>query len=268
MGKIPVYVISRERAHERRRQISAHLDELKIDYEIVDAVEGLALSRDDRAKFNPAQNLLPGSIGCYLSHLQMYERIVAGRIPVALILEDDAVLTSQVRTLVEHGCENLDFDFCFLGTHDQGDQGFVFYDADSGVGLGNGLAGYVLSSGPYCHHAYLVTLAGAQKRLECALPTRTPIDHYRFLPYRPRFRAVIPMIAFLNEQHAVASVSSVGWSAAQKWLYRFEWFYPLRDLLKLTAFYKWLSRRTQEFPYASRWRSFSSGMRVVKGERG
>jgi GR25 family glycosyltransferase involved in LPS biosynthesis len=33
----------------------------------------------------------PGVLGCYLSHVHVYENIVLNRIPVALVLEDDAV---------------------------------------------------------------------------------------------------------------------------------------------------------------------------------
>jgi glycosyl transferase family 25 len=37
--------------------------------------------------------LLPGEIGCYSSHLALYEKIVAEHMPCALILEDDVTLT-------------------------------------------------------------------------------------------------------------------------------------------------------------------------------
>ena len=264
MQQIPVYVISLARASERRQLITRHLDGLGFEYTMIDAVEGAKLSDEYMQTVNPNRNMSPGVLGCYLSHIQVYERIVADQTPVALILEDDTVVDSKVKALLEHGSESLDFDYCFLGSDDRGDEGDVFYDADSGIALGVGLDAYVLSSGPYCTNAYLVTLGGAKKRLDCAFPARTAIDHYHFLPYRPRFRAVIPLIAFLNEQHAAGSLSSGAWTLNQEWLHQYWWFYPLRDLLKLRRVRKGLSLKRGKFPHAGRWRPFASAFKVAR----
>jgi glycosyl transferase family 25 len=184
MQKVPVYVISLEGARERRALIKAHLDGLKLEYELINAVEGMKLDPGYRERVNPNKNMSHGVLGCYLSHLYVYEHIIANQISVALILEDDTVLHYSVKALLENGCQNLDFDCCFLGSEDHGDEGYVFYDAGSAVELGGGFNAYVLSSGPYCNNAYLITLQGAKKRIACAFPARTAIDHYHFLPYR------------------------------------------------------------------------------------
>ena len=267
MQKIPVYVISLESARERRALIKAHLDGLKIEYELINAVDGAKLDPGYRESVNPAKNMSPGALGCYLSHLHVYEHIIQNHISVALILEDDTVLHYSVKTLVENGCQNLDFDYCFLGSEDRGDEGYVLYDAGSAVELGSGFNAYLLSSGPYCLNAYLLTLQGAKKRIACAFPARTVIDHYHFLPYRPRFRAIIPMLAFLNEQTAVESLSSATWTISQKQLHKYWWFYPLRDLVKLKSLRKLLSLKRSKFPCAGRWQPFSSAFRVVPRNR-
>jgi glycosyl transferase family 25 len=263
MQRIPVYVVSLERARQRRALLKAHLGALKIDYELIDAVEGAKLDPSQIEKMNPNGNLSPAALGCYLSHIRVYERIVETQTSVALVLEDDTVLSHGVKELLENGCQSLDFDYCFLGSADYGDEGFVFYDADSAQEMGGGFKAYLLSSGPYCLNAYLITLQGAKKRIACALPARTAIDHYHFLPYRPRFRAIIPMLAFLSEQTAIQSMASETWTISQKRLHRYWWFYPLRDFAKLKSFRKWLSRRRGNFTHASRWQSFSSAFRVA-----
>ena len=268
MQKIPVYVISLESARERRAQVKAHLDGLKIEYQVISAVEGAKLDPGYREIANPSKNMSPGALGCCLSHFRAYENIIANQLSVALILEDDVVLHYSVKALLENGCQNLDFDYCFLGSEDHGDEGYVFYDADSAVELGGGEKAYLLSSGPYCLHAYLITLRGAEKRMACALPVGGGnIDHYHFLPYRPRFRAIIPLLAFVTEQSAIESVAAETWSISQKQLHRYWWFYPLRDLVKLKGPRKWLSLKKSNFPYAGRWRSFSSAAKVVRRNR-
>ena len=264
MQKIPVYVISLASALERRALIGAHLERLGVEYSIVDGVAGSAMTEAARTEINPDGNMSPGVLGCYLSHVRVYERIVADQSPVALVLEDDTVLEPEVVGLLQSGCSNLDFDYCFLGCDDRGDEGFVFYDSRSGIDLGGGLSAFVLSSGPFCLNAYLVTGSGAKKRLEYAMPARTAIDHYHYLPYRPRFRAIIPLVASLNEQHAISSLSSGTWTFDQKKLHRQWWYFPLRDAVKLRHLRKECVRRVTNFPYDSQWRTFASGMKILR----
>jgi len=267
MQEIPVFVISLERARDRRALITAHLDRLRIEYDLMDAVEGAQLDPGYRTSVNPRGNMSPGALGCYLSHLRVYEQVIARQIPVALVLEDDTVLHHSVRLLLENGCRNLDFDYCFLGSEDHGDEGFVFYDAGSAVELASGFKAYLLSAGPYCLNAYLITLEGAKKRVACAFPARSAIDHYHYLPYRPRFRAIVPMLAFVNELNAVGSLSALTWNPGLRHLRKRWWFYPLRDLIKLKRLRKLLSLRSSRFPHAGRWQSFSSALKVVPLER-
>jgi len=264
MQKIPVYIISLVTATARRALIKEHLEGLGIAYEFMDAVRGDALDVASREKINPRGDMSLGAIGCYVSHTKIYERMLEQHIPVALVLEDDAVLHYGVKALIEAGCQSLDFDYCFLGSEDHGDEGFVFFDAGKPLRLGSEHTAYALSSGPYCTHAYLVTLEGARKRMECAFPAFSPIDHYHFLPYKPRFTAVIPMCAFVSEESAVGSMSSVSWSALQTQSRKYWWYYPLRDLLKLKAFRKMRARWVTQFPYAAQWKSFDSAFKVVR----
>lgn len=263
MPTLPVFVISLKGAVKRRALIKKHLEALGIHHEIIDAVQGDTLTPEYIKEINPTGNMSQGQIGCYLSHIHLFERIVAQNIPVALILEDDTVLHPDVKPLVEHSCDYLDFDYCFLGSDDAGDAGFVFYDAEAPAPIGSHHRTYPLSSGPFCTHAYLITHEGAKKRLECAYPARSAIDHYQGLPYKPRLLAVIPMLAFVNELSAELSMSSLNWSGLQKKARKHWWYYPLRDFLKLKALRKWLAHRQCQFPHPGRWRSFSSAFRVV-----
>ena len=94
----PVYVVSLARAAGRRANISKRLDDANVQYEITDAVDGKTL---DFAKLgNRLQNglaykcyqhpLTANEIGCFLSHYNLWERMLADKTEYALILEDDA----------------------------------------------------------------------------------------------------------------------------------------------------------------------------------
>lgn len=264
MQQIPVFVISMKSAVTRRASIERHLTGLGIEYEIFEAVRGADLGETKLRELNPSGSRTPGSVGTYMSQMGVYQLMLDRDLPVALVLEDDAVLLPPTRALLQAGCRSLDFDICYLGCDDEGDAGFIYLDTQSAFDLGAGLTAYVLSGGPYCLHAYLITRAGAEKRLAEAFPIRTPIDHYSRMQTRMRFAAVVPMIGFLNEESAVGSVAAANWSALQSQLKQRWWYYPLRDLVKLRALRKWLARREARVPYPGRWRAYRSALRVIR----
>ncbi|MFZ2295039.1 MAG: hypothetical protein WAW46_08375, partial [Polaromonas sp.] len=113
----------------------------------------------------------------------------------------------------------------------------------------------------------LITNQGAKRRLSCAYPARTAIDHYHFLPYRPKFMATIPLLAFVSEQSAVGSMSSVTWSGLEKEARKYWWYYPLRDILKLKPLKKLAALRTANSPRPGNWKIFESGFKIVRQSR-
>ena len=259
-----MYVINLAAATTRRALIRAHLDGLGIVYEWVDAVAGNALDLSDREQFEPLSAMSPGAVGCYLSHIRIYARMLAQHIPVALVLEDDTVLHYRVATLLQEGCRTLDFDYCFLGCSDAGDGRYIYYDADQSVRLSSQHQAYALSSGPNCTNAYLITLEGARKRMQCAFPVHHPIDHYHYLPYQPRFMATMPMCAFVNAQSVLGSLSSADWSVLKTQASAYWWYYPLRDVFTLRRLRKLRARARTVGARPGRWTLFDSAFRIVR----
>lgn len=256
-------MISLKNAVSRRQHISRHLQTLGIEFEFVDATRGDELDPALRKSLNPKANMSLGALGCYVSHIKIYERMVAENTPMALVLEDDTVLHSSVKDLLVNGTKYSDFDYCFLGCNDHGDEGYSYFDSQNPVQVSEQHRAYRLSSGPYCTHAYLIPLESAKRRLACAFPTSSPIDHYHPLPYRPKFMAIFDMVAFVSEESAVGSMSSNSWSSLQTNARQHWWYYPLRDILKATRIRKQLWLRKAMLPYPSRWKSFVSGFRVM-----
>lgn len=270
--RIPTFVISLARAPERRAAICRHLNSLGISYTLVNAVDGRTLDAEHvQSIVAPGITMHPGAVGCYLSHVIIYEQMRETQIPVALVIEDDARLDPRIKRLLDEGCRCLDFDYCFLDSDDHNDRGPIFYDADSGVRLSTDFTGYRLSAGPQTTHAYLITLEGATKRLQHAFPMHKAIDLYDHLPYPIRFWSMVsPKGAWVGEQslasftsNKAASVNNLSLAALRRW----PLFYQVRDLIRLKGF-----RRNHavpkmikqgRLPPGKRWRALPSGREIL-----
>jgi glycosyl transferase family 25 len=93
---LKVFIISLERAVDRRAHMIGLLEGLGIEAEFVPAVDGRALTTADRgqydsrlARLNYRSEMTDSEIACYLSHYRIYERICRDNLPMALIMEDD-----------------------------------------------------------------------------------------------------------------------------------------------------------------------------------
>ncbi|WP_439552846.1 glycosyltransferase family 25 protein [Falsiroseomonas sp.] len=190
--QIPIYVISLARAVARRREITAHLNQLGLRFELVDAVDGARIPAEERRAMQvPGRDLRPGNLGCYLSHIEVYRRMEAGQAPVALVLEDDALLDPRIVPLLRRGVPRLDCDYCLLDCHPANPQGHVYYDRRDGVTLGAGFTAFTVHAAPTGTHAYLVTREAAALRRRHAFPIQQVLDLYRGLPAPPRFRVLV-----------------------------------------------------------------------------
>ncbi|OAI20511.1 hypothetical protein A1359_03365 [Methylomonas lenta] len=270
--QIPVFVISLARALDRRTAICQHLSALNIEYRLTDAVDGIAMSETDiNAIVDKDRNMHPGTVGCYLSHLSIYETMKLENIPMALVLEDDARLNPDVTKMLNEGISFTNWDYCFLDCDDHNDEGPVFYDADSGQKFGGNFTGFSLSSGPQTLHAYLITLNAALNRLEHAYPLVKAIDLYAHLPYSIRFYAIVtPKAAWVSE-HSLESFTSTKVGNIKDlsftWLRRWPIFYQIRDILKLKKFKRNLMikklQKNGKLCVNKRWKSLPSGREIL-----
>ena len=105
------YVINLARSTDRRAHITAELQKAGMDYEIMTAVDGRDLDLSDRTTIDPAfsylTQLLPGTAGAALSHLNAYRKIVADGLDVALVLEDDVMLPADLSSLADAVADQL-----------------------------------------------------------------------------------------------------------------------------------------------------------------
>ncbi|MBS1689518.1 MAG: glycosyltransferase family 25 protein, partial [Bacteroidetes bacterium] len=96
-----VYVINMERSKGRREVIEAQLKKLKLDYEIVSAVDGRQMSDEELELVALRKNdFMKSQAGCMLSHLKVYKRMQEEQDEFALVLEDDVIATEKGMTKV------------------------------------------------------------------------------------------------------------------------------------------------------------------------
>ena len=105
LDKFKIYVINLKREAERRENIVKELQKQNIqNFEIVDAVDGMEIKRNDLDlliskdnKFiNPINtNMNAPEICCSLSHVKVYKKFVETNFEYALIFEDDAVFLNN-----------------------------------------------------------------------------------------------------------------------------------------------------------------------------
>ncbi len=175
----PIFVISLARATERRADICHRLDSAGVSHEIVDAVDGATLDLTELAgRLNPKKyrvkfryQLLCGEIGCYLSHYNLWRRIVDEKIESAVVLEDDAVWDEDffevVSCLPEVGWQ---WELILLSGGDNRPIDCILGD----IGVGRRLARH--KRRVWTTAAYVIRRPAAEKLLDYCYEIRAGID--------------------------------------------------------------------------------------------
>lgn len=98
-----IYIINLKRSIERRKAITTQCDNLGLKYEVIEAIDGRLFSPAElelhAADINYADR--PNEIGCALSHLKVYEKLMESQSELALVLEDDALLSEGLKECLD-----------------------------------------------------------------------------------------------------------------------------------------------------------------------
>lgn len=101
---LPVFVINLASAVERRERMERLLSQEGIAYTIFKATDGSALGEADHEFWQNSRvrkRLNSGEVGCFLSHLALWEHIIAEGLPGAIVLEDDLCLSAEFAQAVQ-----------------------------------------------------------------------------------------------------------------------------------------------------------------------
>ena len=185
---IPVFVINLEEEQKKRKRTEEMLKRLGIQYAIVEAIDGRKLNENELEQVYSPQRavevfrreLSRGEVGCALSHLSIYRRMVEEGLEKAVILEDDAVVCDDFPTILKYLDEVSPQCECLL----------LGYDADivREIFLYTSFWGSRKFFGKYRlkrfvkvafgTYGYMITLQGARKLLAQIETIDKPIDHY------------------------------------------------------------------------------------------
>ncbi len=169
-----IFVISLPHEKERQKSIGQQLSSQGLEFEIVDAVYGKDLDPQQLQAFNASvirnyrRALSPNETGCYLSHLNIYKRIVDESIPLTLILEDDAHIKEDLNRVFDVITSfNSPWEVLNIGSV----PGKYRYSYEKEKRDGFSLIEFTGKA--VGAHAYLLTLEGARKLHEdCKTPIR------------------------------------------------------------------------------------------------
>ncbi|MCC7305708.1 MAG: glycosyltransferase family 25 protein [Alphaproteobacteria bacterium] len=108
LGIPPIFIINLPRDAERRETMRARAAGAALEVEFIEAVDGRALTLEQQAMYDRkkrlryfGRDLMPGEIGCLLSHYKIFKKMDAENIPHAVILEDDVIFEPEIKEVLQ-----------------------------------------------------------------------------------------------------------------------------------------------------------------------
>ncbi len=247
--RIPAYLINLPRATARREKMEAQLATLGLAYTLFPGVDGRAeearlLANTDQAAFerNMGRKILIGGIGCYHSHLGVWEAFLASDAPIALVMEDDVVFHDDFLPAMALAIKaQAHWDVLKLNRIraklpiSQGQIGPYRLNAYLGPNTGTG--------------AYLINRATAAKLLPAMRRVTRATDHEinRFFVHDFRLRGLEPFPSHVDDG-GISLITGTGFADVRK----FPWYqrlphYRLKAGNYLRRFI-WLAQRGEIWP--------------------
>jgi glycosyl transferase, family 25 len=219
MESVLTLVINLDRSVERLNKIGRILDLQGIQWERLPAVDGRALPAEQVKRFLDVKTFsrrhgmtpLPGELGCYLSHMHAFKRLLASPFSFALILEDDVLPLPGLKAVVSRlTALPRRWDMVKLSAVHSGTP-VTSERLDECHQLAVMLSRCTGSS------AYLVNRKAAQSYLDGLLPMSLPYDHEfdKAWRYGIKVRRVVPAVA-THDMHVASTIASVPGAPSRK----------------------------------------------------
>lgn len=171
-----IFVISLKDSSDRRAHINQHLSQKGLKYDLFEGIDGYELSLEESKKFSSNRSakelgraLRRGEMGCALSHISLYEKLLESEENEFLILEDDAELTDAALQVLDRR-EKFPNDWDLINLHCLADH-FPFGDP-----IWDTYRLATFRALPTRLTAYLISRSGAAKLLKHAFPIGLPAD--------------------------------------------------------------------------------------------
>ncbi len=199
-----IIVINLLKDTDKKTKIKAQLSALNLNYCFFEAVDGSKLSAtkidqiyDRRAtRKSRKRDLSSGEIGCALSHIGIYKKILADNIDYAIILEDDALIGADfVQTINNIKHLPKDWELFLLGWQNsrlcyakcQSHQNFSGFSIIKPMSMFGGT------------YAYIINQKGCEKMLTHTQKIGNPIDYYTGGYKICNLYAILPTVADFDQ---------------------------------------------------------------------
>ena len=114
---LPIFCINLERAIERREKMQKHFKKIKAPAQFIKAFDGNDINQKLLDKIGYKNQITKNELGCALSHLYLYEKIIAENIDMAIICEDDCKFNISYENIKKRlSLMPKDADICYLRT--------------------------------------------------------------------------------------------------------------------------------------------------------
>jgi len=201
----PIWMISLARATDRRAFVADGFARLGVPYEVIDGIDGAALTHEQRrrssqlrALFRKGRRITGGNLGCSLSHLSVYERMVTEQVPAVVVMEDDAVPKPELLQVLDD-LDSFPADWDVITFSSQFATSLPVPIDDRVIAGGHRICRY--QKVPFGGQCYVVTLAAARRLLRVGYPVCMPPDDLLFQrsPARLRVYGVEPRLTIDGE---------------------------------------------------------------------
>ncbi len=201
-----IFMMNLKRSPERKVYMEHQLQDLGLDFEYIEAVDGSKLTEaeidqlcDRNAIAQHPDWLKPGALGCSLSHYYIYKNIVENNIPYALILEDDVELDDNlpqmIQAIEEKALSVLDDELIFLFL---ASPNVMYFSKMEGIPLNekNQVRSGLDIRAFCCSGAYFISHQVAKRMMNCILPVRVSADTWHYFRDEGCYKNVRCIIPF------------------------------------------------------------------------
>lgn len=247
------YVISLTDSIERRKFIAAHLAERGVPFSFHDAFDARQLTEFDRHQLVNDRIVDRGfkggggSLGCALSHLAVYKRMLREGQNIALVLEDDMEVTETFAKLVEQTAASMTGAavtlLYYVNPYRRGTKAKIPLRRDTRHVIGEAFASYCpLRPNLHCTGAYLITAEAAEGILRANQPVRFAADIWSQFKQAGAFDSLRVVHPFPAWERRVPSVrTAVVLHASQR---PAPFLRPIAELKKLLGrYHRWQKTR-------------------------
>jgi len=212
MNNIPVFIINLERDIEKKHYMEKMCSEHSLAPQFIKAVYGHDLSSEYIEKITDkvksieliGRELTPSEIGCALSHISVYEKMIRDNIEIAIIFEDDITIEKDFFNILE-SIDKLpkDWESILLGHYPDGlaEQQTLssFWQRKKITTLSDSVR---LILPIYGTHAYMINLRGVKRILKGIYPLILPIDDYMNNDERINLYGIEPVCISLHYKYS------------------------------------------------------------------